>query len=32
MCFGRADEAGRVKEIENVAWFEKDPLYGEKIL
>jgi len=27
MCYGREGEESKVKSIENLGWFEKDPLY-----
>lgn len=30
MCYGKRKEEEKVKAIESLAWFEKDPLYGEK--
>ncbi|KAJ6109336.1 hypothetical protein N7486_001570 [Penicillium sp. IBT 16267x] len=29
MCYGRAGEEGKVQSIQNVAWFNRDPLYGD---
>lgn len=29
MCYGHEDEEERVKNIDLLAWFERDPLYGE---
>lgn len=29
MCYGREGEEEKVQGIENVGWFERDPLYGE---
>lgn len=30
MCYGRAGEEEKIKAIEELAWFEKDPVYGDK--
>jgi len=30
MCYGKKEEGKMVKTIECLAWFEKDPLYGER--
>lgn len=30
MCYGKQGEEGKVKGIERLSWFEKDPVYGEK--
>lgn len=29
MCYGKAGEEGQVKQIENLGWFQRDPIYGE---
>lgn len=29
MCYGRAGEESKVQGIQNVAWFNRDPLYGD---
>lgn len=30
MCYGRPGEKQKVKEIKNVEWFKKDPVYGNE--
>lgn len=30
MCYGREGEEGKVEGIKGLAWFEKDPVYGDK--
>ena len=30
MCYGRAGEEEKVKEIGKLRWFERDPVYGDK--
>lgn len=30
MCYGKAGEEEKIKAIEELAWFEKDPVYGDK--
>ncbi|ROW05964.1 hypothetical protein VPNG_08442 [Cytospora leucostoma] len=30
MCYGRPGEEGKIKAIENLAWFEKDPIYDHQ--
>ncbi|KAJ9608251.1 hypothetical protein H2200_007239 [Cladophialophora chaetospira] len=30
MCYGRAGEEDKVKQIQNLGWFQRDPIYGEK--
>lgn len=30
MCYGRDDEADRVKRIQDLNWFEKDPIFGRE--
>lgn len=30
MCYGRAGEEEKVKAIERIGWFEKDPIYGDQ--
>ena len=30
MCYGREDEDDKVKDIESLGWFDRDPIYGEK--
>ncbi|KAI5924526.1 RmlC-like cupin domain-containing protein [Camillea tinctor] len=30
MCYGKKEEDAKVKNIGNLAWFEKDPIYGDK--
>jgi len=30
MCYGRADEGVKVKSIEKLSWFDRDPVYGDK--
>ena len=30
MCYGKADEEEKVKGIEKLGWFERDPIYGEE--
>jgi uncharacterized protein YjlB len=29
MCYGRFDEKEKVKSIKDLAWFERDPVYGD---
>lgn len=29
MCYGKKGEEGKIKKIEGLGWFEKDPVYGE---
>lgn len=29
MCYGQPGEEGKIKGIRNVAWFHRDPLYGD---
>ncbi len=29
MCYGQEGEESKVKEIADLGWFEKDPLYGD---
>lgn len=29
MCYGREEEEERVKGIKTLAWFERDPIYGD---
>ena len=29
MCYGRAGEEEKVESIRDVAWFDRDPLYGD---
>ncbi|KAJ5915725.1 RmlC-like cupin domain-containing protein [Penicillium verhagenii] len=29
MCYGRADETGKVHDIQKLTWFDRDPLYGD---
>jgi uncharacterized protein YjlB len=29
MCYGKKGEEGKIKGIEKLRWFEKDPVYGE---
>jgi len=29
MCYGREDEKEKVKSIKDLAWFERDPIYGD---
>ncbi|KAJ5833822.1 hypothetical protein N7474_002133 [Penicillium riverlandense] len=29
MCYGQAGEEAKVKDIQNVDWFKRDPLYGD---
>jgi uncharacterized protein YjlB len=30
MCYGKTGEEEKVKGISDLAWFENDPIYGEK--
>lgn len=30
MCYGKEGEEGKVKEIETLGWFERDPIYGNE--
>lgn len=30
MCYGRGEEAEKVREIEHLGWFGKDPVYGHE--
>jgi uncharacterized protein YjlB len=30
MCYGRSNEAQKVKNIQDLEWFAKDPIYGDK--
>lgn len=30
MCYGRKDEAGKVKNIKDLGWSEQDPIYGNE--
>ena len=30
MCYGKAGEEEKVEGINNLRWFEKDPLYGDE--
>lgn len=30
MCYGNEDEEERVKRINDLGWFDKDPLYGDQ--
>ena len=30
MCYGREGEEGNVKAIDTVAWFRRDPIYGDE--
>jgi uncharacterized protein YjlB len=30
MCYGKKEEEGKVKGIEKVGWFERDPVYGDE--
>lgn len=30
MCYGKPGEEGKVKAIEKIPWFSKDPIYGEE--
>ncbi|KAI0130447.1 RmlC-like cupin domain-containing protein [Xylariales sp. AK1849] len=30
MCYGKKGEEVKIKEIEKLGWFERDPVYGEK--
>ena len=30
MCYGQAGEENQVTSIGGLAWFEKDPLYGDQ--
>ena len=29
MCYGKEGEAGKVKGIESLDWFDRDPIYGD---
>lgn len=29
MCYGQTEEEAKVQDIQNVAWFKRDPLYGD---
>jgi uncharacterized protein YjlB len=29
MCYGNTDDEAKLESIADLAWFEKDPLYGE---
>ena len=30
MCYGKKGEEEKVKSIENLAWFDRDPIYGDE--
>jgi len=30
MCYGKAGEEAKVKGIESLGWFDRDPIFGEK--
>ena len=30
MCYGKAEEEEKVKSIKSLAWFDRDPVYGDK--
>lgn len=30
MCYGKKGEEGKVEEIKKLAWFERDPVYGDE--
>ncbi|KIK40818.1 hypothetical protein CY34DRAFT_806815 [Suillus luteus UH-Slu-Lm8-n1] len=30
MCYGREDEKANIEAIKNLAWFDRDPIYGDE--
>lgn len=30
MCYGREDEKANIEAIKDLAWFDKDPIYGDE--
>lgn len=30
MCYGKSGEEGKIEAIKDVAWFTKDPIYGDE--
>jgi uncharacterized protein YjlB len=30
MCYGRKEENEKIKDIDGLGWFERDPLYGDE--